>query len=111
MAKSKKSRAGSFDQIERYKATQRKGIIKIAIAVAVVFIVMLGGTNLRMYGSLSETANTILNLAMLASAFLLAVFAGSGGTSIAKSGRAIQDICNRTGITKEDIKNYEHSRK
>lgn len=100
-------KAKSFVEIEKLKATQRKGIIKIVGAVVLIIILILGKSYLEWYGIIPD--EIITDGALMLVAFALAAFAGFAGTDITKSGRKITEICTKNGITKEDIKEYERS--
>ncbi|MEG1435156.1 MAG: hypothetical protein RSB04_00560 [Gordonibacter sp.] len=83
-------------ELERLRASRRKDLIKMLAAIAAMMLVIWGKTALELNGTF-ETGNMAIGIAMLVTAFVLAIFAGSAGVSFAKNGRGIKDAQRRTG--------------
>lgn len=92
MAKGKAGRTQkALAEIERLRASRRKDLIKMLAAIAAMMLVISGKTALELNGTL-ETGNMAVGGALLLTAFVLAIFAGSAGLSFAKSGRSIKQV-------------------
>ncbi len=99
MAKSKAGRVEKARaEIESLKATKRKCLIKILIAVGAMMLLILGKTMLEFYYIL-PTGSPVTGGMLALTAFVLAVFAGSAGLEISKANRSIAEIRTRNGLS------------
>lgn len=106
--KNGKRSAKALEAIEALKANNRKAFIKILAAIAVVLLLGFGRTALDVYGFIpTETINLVSNGIVYLSAVVMAFIAGRAGIEITKNHHEIDAVCNRNGISKEDIKSYE----
>lgn len=103
-------KAKAFEDIMRLKANRRKDIIKCAAALAIVVILVTGKIFLEANGFLA-IGNIAAGAVMMFSAIGLAILGGSSSLDFTRSGQQIAGICASTGITKEDIAEYERAQR
>lgn len=105
-AKKNSRRIASLEEIASLKGRRRADIVKCAFAIMVVVLVIAGKPLLETMGVIPE-GSMIAAGAMFLAAVVLAAFAGYASTDYAKSGRRIDELCVKNGITKDDIRAYE----
>lgn len=101
-------KAQAFKEIQVYKASRRKDIIKCAAALALILTLVWGKLLLETTGIIAA-GNIAAGAVMMMSSIGLAVFAGSASVDFTRCGHYLKDTCTRTGITKQDIADYERS--
>lgn len=101
--KSTNKRAKILEEILVLKNKRRVDIIKIACAILLIIVVILGKPLLEQWGLLPQD-NMIVTGAMYIIAILLAGFAGFASSDYAKSGRRIDELCTKNSISKDEIR-------
>ena len=91
------------------KPTQSQGV-KCAAALAALALLVTAKLALETSGVL-ETGNMAAGAVMMASGIGLAILGGTASVDFTRSGNEIKGIQTRTGITKQDITDYERARR
>ena len=102
-------KAKAYEDIVRLRANRRKDCIKCAAALAALALLVTAKLALETSGIL-ETGN-MAGAVMMASGIGLAILGGTASVDFTRSGNEIKGIQTRTGITKQDIKDYERARR
>lgn len=100
----KKTRA--YEHIQRLKANRRMDIIKCAAAFAAI-IILLGGKLLLELSGIIQPGNLVAGAVQMFGAIGLAIMGGTASMDYVKCGHTIADIQARTGLTKQDVVDYE----
>ncbi len=103
-------KAKAYEDIARLRANRRKDCIKCAAALAALALLVTAKLALETSGIL-ETGNMAAGAVMMASGIGLAILGGTASVDFTRSGNEIKGIQTRTGITKQDIKDYERARR
>lgn len=111
MAKKASARRGNaLNEIVELRSEQRKCILKGALAIAAILIAVAAKVALETNG-LIESGNILVGSVMMVITVGLAIVGGSASISYTKSSHAIANLQARVNISKDDIKQYEKSRK
>lgn len=97
-------KAKAYEDIARLRANRRKDCIKCAAALAALALLVTAKLAL-------ETSGILETGVMMASGIGLAILGGTASVDFTRSGNEIKGIQTRTGITKQDIKDYERARR
>lgn len=105
----KQKRIDSLEEMARLRANRRKDIIKCAGALAAI-MVLVGGKAFLEGTGLVEVGNAVVGGVMMMGSIGLAVLAGHASIDFTKNGHRLEYLRSKTGLTKEDVKEYERSR-
>ncbi len=103
---SSRRKAKAYEDIERLKASRRKDFIKCVLALAALVLIITAKLVLETCGII-EAGNMASGAFMMAVGIGLAILGGTASVNITRTGNEIRGIQARTGITKQDIKDYE----
>ena len=96
----------AHEDIQRLKASRRKDIVKCAAAFTAI-IILLGGKLLLELNDIIQPRDLAAGAVQMFGAIGLAIVGGTASMDYVKCGHAIADIQARTGLTKQDIIDYE----
>ena len=103
-------RENALNEIVELRGEQRKCILKGAVAIVAILIAVAVKVALETNG-LVESGNILVGSVMMVITVGLAIVGGSASISYTKSSHAIANLQTRVNISKDDIKQYEKSRK
>ena len=103
-------KAKAYEDIARLRANRRKDCIKCAAALAAIVVLVTVKLGLETSGIL-EVGNMAVGAAMMMAGIGLAILGGTASVDFPRSGNEIKGIQTRTGITKQDIKDYEQAKR
>ncbi len=81
-------------------------MIKCAAAFTIIIVLVTGKVMLEMNGTIAS-GNIAVGAVMMFATIGLAILGGTASLDFTRSGNEIRDICSRTGISKQDILEYE----
>lgn len=103
-------RENALNEIIELRGEQRKCILKGAAAVAAILIAVAMKVALETNGII-ESGNILVGSVMMVITVGLAIVGGGASISYTKSNHAIANLQTRVNISKDDVKQYEKSRK